>query len=148
MYCYKFPDKDTFISKCIELGWATAPTEEEPESVLSAYTHQYAIDNIGTLSIPPVATLQEGEDLETMTKQNLLDWALSWGVDLVDSQLKSEIKAQCYELLEPTVLDGHHVNYVGDLPESWNDYLVVVNSPSRQFAGSSGPSLDPFVDSE
>jgi hypothetical protein len=32
-------------------------------------------------------------------------------------------------LVPPTVLDGWHVNYIGDLPDEWEEYAV---SPRRQ----------------
>jgi len=34
----------------------------------------------------------------------------------------------------PTLLSGWHVNYVGDLPDGWDVYLVEPKHPSRVFA--------------
>ena len=34
-----------------------------------------------------------------------------------------------------TVLDGWHVNYSGELPEAWEDYVVSPEQPVRVFAG-------------
>ena len=39
------------------------------------------------------------EDLEGMTKQQLLDWALEQGHDLVDGHLKAELLVECKEIL-------------------------------------------------
>lgn len=40
------------------------------------------------------------------------------------------------EVLEPpTVLDGWHVNTLGLAPEAWDEYLVIVNTPTRIFLG-------------
>ena len=36
-------------------------------------------------------------------------------------------------------LPGFHVNVLGIAPEAWDEYLVVVNTPSRIFAGGDGP---------
>jgi hypothetical protein len=33
-----------------------------------------------------------------------------------------------------TVLNGWHVNYVGSLPEGWEQYVVTPNNPVRIFA--------------
>ena len=37
-------------------------------------------------------------------------------------------------LVPPTVLDGWHVNYIGELPEGWADYAVSPEQPVRVFA--------------
>jgi hypothetical protein len=34
----------------------------------------------------------------------------------------------------PVLLNGWHVNYVGDLPDGWDVYLVEPKHPSRVFA--------------
>jgi hypothetical protein len=34
----------------------------------------------------------------------------------------------------PVLLSGWHVNYVGDLPDGWDSYLVEPKHPSRVFA--------------
>ena len=34
----------------------------------------------------------------------------------------------------PTLLDGWHVNFVGELPEAWEEYVVVPKRPRRVFA--------------
>mgnify|MGYP006277804273 CR=1 FL=1 len=39
------------------------------------------------------------------------------------------------EVLTPfTLLDGWHVNFVGELPEAWEEYVVVPQRPRRVFA--------------
>ena len=42
----------------------------------------------------------------------------------------------------PTALTGWHVNTIGLAPEAWDQYLVVVNSPSRIFAGGATQAPD------
>ena len=37
-------------------------------------------------------------------------------------------------ITEPTVLDGWHVNYVGELPTGWEQYAVTPEQPYRVFA--------------
>ena len=44
----------------------------------------------------------------------------------------------------PVALPGWHVNTLGLAPEAWDEFLVVVNSPSRIFFG--GPTQVPTDD--
>ena len=37
-------------------------------------------------------------------------------------------------LVSPTVLDGWHVNLIGELPEGWDTYVVEPANPVRVFA--------------
>lgn len=37
-------------------------------------------------------------------------------------------------IIPPTVLDGWHVNFIGELPEDWADYVVTPEQPVRVFA--------------
>lgn len=38
------------------------------------------------------------------------------------------------QLTPPTVLDGWHVNYVGDLPDGWDAYVASPEQPVRVWA--------------
>ena len=37
-------------------------------------------------------------------------------------------------IVAPTVLPGFHVNYSGELPDGWDDYVVTPAAPYRVFA--------------
>jgi hypothetical protein len=37
-------------------------------------------------------------------------------------------------IVAPTVLAGFHVNFAGDLPETWEEFLVAPEQPYRVFA--------------
>ena len=37
-------------------------------------------------------------------------------------------------IVAPTVLAGFHVNFIGVLPDEWDDYLVTPATPYRVFA--------------
>jgi len=37
-------------------------------------------------------------------------------------------------LTPPTLLDGWHVNFIGELPEAWEEYVVEPERPRRVFA--------------
>jgi hypothetical protein len=48
------------------------------------------------------------------------------------------------EITPPTFDNGYHVNFLGEPPEAWDQYLVVVNSASRIWLGgdTQAPSDD------
>ena len=95
MYCFKFPDRETFRS----LAQAEGLITEDGDLILASHTH--AIDEVGVLTKGGVWDPETGE-----------------------------------VITPPIVLDGYHVNTELLAPESWDQYLVVVNSPRRVFAGS------------
>ena len=37
-------------------------------------------------------------------------------------------------IVSPTLLDGWHVNFIGELPDGWDDYVVTPEQPARVFA--------------
>ena len=88
----RFPD---------ESAWTAAAAEAElmVDGALVAYTHDRAIDVVGTIT-------RGGE----------------WDPETGDV------------IVAPTVLPGFHVNYSGELPEGWDDYLVTPAAPYRVFA--------------
>ena len=49
------------------------------------------------------------------------------------------------EITPPVMDNGHHVNLIGAHPAEFDDYLVLVGNPRRQFAGGIGPSADPYA---
>ena len=116
MYCYRFPDRDTFLDLALATGHATqasgspAELDEDGNEVAAAvepgpieltpYTHEHAIDEVG-----PVV--------------------LTSGVYDDDGN----------EVTPPVIDNSHHVNFKGEAPELWDEYLVVVNSPYRVWAG-------------
>lgn len=48
-------------------------------------------------------------------------------------------------IVEPTVLDGWHVNYLGPLPDGWEQYAVWPRNPIRQWATASPPPGEGYV---
>eukprot|EP00481_Brizalina_sp_1-RS-2013_P001047 TRINITY_DN2498_c0_g1_i1.p1 TRINITY_DN2498_c0_g1~~TRINITY_DN2498_c0_g1_i1.p1 ORF type:complete len:111 (+),score=3.79 TRINITY_DN2498_c0_g1_i1:101-433(+) len=56
MYCYRFPDRDTFVASCEALGWAS-------EGVVTHYTHDRAIDEIGPIQTLPGTYDEDGVEL-------------------------------------------------------------------------------------
>jgi hypothetical protein len=45
----------------------------------------------------------------------------------------------------PTVIDGWHVNYLGPLPDGWEQYAVWPRNPTRQWATASPPLGEGYV---
>ena len=67
MYCYRFPDKDTFVAACGTLGWLSEPSEEAPEAVVIPYTHDRAIDEVGPIETLPGTYDEDGVELTPPT---------------------------------------------------------------------------------
>jgi hypothetical protein len=67
MYCYRFPDKDTFLAACGNLGWLSEPSEEAPEAVVIPYTHDRAIDEVGPIQTLPGTYDEDGVELTAPT---------------------------------------------------------------------------------
>ena len=63
MYCYRFPDRATFITTCDALGWLSEPSEESSEATLIAYTHDRAIDEVGCIETAPGTYDEDGNEL-------------------------------------------------------------------------------------
>ena len=63
MYCYRFPDRATFLGLCDTLGWLSEVTEESPEASLIAYTSDRAIDEVGPVQTTPGTYDEEGNEL-------------------------------------------------------------------------------------
>ena len=125
----KFTDEAHWTAEATTAGFFAL--DENNETVLGAYTKDHAIDVIGTIMDVQGVVLEPGEDLDAMTKQQLLDWALEHGNDLPNNWLKAQVKAACEAMLETTYVDGWHVNFQGTLPAGWAALEVFPNSPSR-----------------
>lgn len=68
------------------------PVERQPEIIVEAGTTAY--DSTDALQEPQA----KENDLDGMTKAELLDWALDRGHDLPNNELKSEILKTCKEI--------------------------------------------------
>ena len=88
----RFPDADTWLAAATEAGFVADDT-------LAAYTHDRAIDVVGTITRGGEYDPEAGE-----------------------------------VLVPPTVIDGWHCNYVGELPDGWEQYVVSPEQPVRVFA--------------
>ena len=48
----------------------------------------------------------------------------------------------------PTVLDGWHVNYLGVVPDGWEQYAVWPRNPTRQWATATSTVVTPVINVE
>jgi hypothetical protein len=88
----RFPDESPWLTAAADAGFMAGDT-------LAAYTHDHAIDVVGTIT-------RGGEyDPETGAV-----------------------------ILAPTVLAGFHVNFAGELPSGWDEFVVEPAAPYRVFA--------------
>lgn len=79
----------------VEEGQKAAPAkplERLPEIVNEVGAEPY--DSTESLTEP----MAEEDDLDSMTKAELLDWALEHGEDLPSNDLKAEVLAKCKEI--------------------------------------------------
>ena len=79
----------------VEEGQKAAPAkplERLPEIVNEVGAEPY--DSTESLTEP----MADEDDLDSMTKAELLDWALEHGEDLPNNDLKAEILAKCKEI--------------------------------------------------
>ena len=88
----RFPDKSAWTAAATDAGFITDDT-------LAAYTHDRAIDVVGTIT--------RGGEYDPETGD---------------------------VIVAPEVLDGWHVNYVGELPDGWDEYVVEPEQPVRVWA--------------
>ena len=91
MYFLRFPDESTWLTAAADAGLLIDDT-------LAAYTHDHAIDVVGTIT------------------------------------RGGEYDDEGAVIVAPTVLAGFHVNYSGDLPETWAEFVVEPAAPYRVFA--------------
>jgi hypothetical protein len=94
----RFPNEQAWTAAAAEAGLYSEP-DEDGTTTLAAYTHDRAIDVVGTITIG-------GE---------------------YDPETGAAIVA-------PTVLTGFHVNFIGTLPDNWDEFLVEPDQPYRVFS--------------
>ena len=91
-----------------------------------------AARNAGFMSTVPV---YDEEDNETGTEEKLTDYTTNYAIDVIGTIIEGgEWDEDGNEVTPPTVLPGYHVNYQGDLPAGWDQYVVEPQNPIRVWA--------------
>jgi hypothetical protein len=94
----RFPDETTFQDAAEAAGFYQLPEGDNPGGYIQ-YTHDYAMDIIGTI----------------------------YNNDAV-------IDGETGEITSPaTSIVGFHINFVGELPTGWDEFLVSPVHPHRVF---------------
>jgi hypothetical protein len=79
-------------------------------------------------------TLAEAEGLITEDGE-LITASHTFAIDEVGTITKGgEYDAEGVVITPPTVISGWHVNYAGEPPEAWEEYLVTPQHPARVWA--------------
>jgi len=77
-------------------------------------------------------------DEEGTVEDVLVAYAHNYSIDVIGPiTIGGEWDEEGVELVAPTVFPEHHVNFLGEKPESWEEFLVEVNNPVRCWAGVS-----------
>ena len=65
----------------------------------------------------------------------------TWALDVIGPlQVGGSYDPKTGEVIDPpTPLPGWHVNFIGDLPQDWEQYVVAPRHPQRVFAGTAAP---------
>ena len=75
------------------------------------------------------------EGNETGTEKQVIQYARNYAIDVIGTITRGgEWDEDGNELVAPTILNGFHVNYIGELPEGWEQYEVKPELPYRVFA--------------
>ena len=102
---FRFPDEPTWIAAGLAAG---------------IYVKEPVLDDDGN---------ETGEELK------LVGYTHSYACDVVGCIIQGgEWDEDGNVITEPTVLDGWHVNYRGEVPDEWLQYAVEPQNPARVWA--------------
>ena len=75
------------------------------------------------------------EGNETGTEEKVIQYTVSRAIDVIGTITRvGEWDEEGNEVVAPTILDGFHINYLGELPEGWEAFEVKPELPYRVFA--------------
>ena len=58
----------------------------------------------------------------------------NYSIDIVNTIVENgQYDEEGNTITQPTTLPGWHINYIGELPSNWEQYLVIPETPVRVF---------------
>ena len=71
-----------------------------------------------------------------LTDEGLVAYTHNYAIDVIGPIVYGgEFNLKTGDVItEPTILDGWHVNFIGELPLEWNQFVVEPTQPYRVFA--------------
>ena len=79
-----------------------------------------------------MTTITDEEGNET---EQLQSYTHAHAIDVVGIIVEGgEWNYEGEEIVPPTILDGFHINYLGDMPDGWEAFEVKPENPVRMFA--------------
>ena len=115
----RFPDQATWESAVTEAGFYTQRIRARNED--------------GTFA----ANNPETPENEAWELSELIPYTHDWAIDVVGTIYNDDIviDEETGEITSPaTTMAGYHVNFVGVLPDGWDEFLVSPVAPYRIFA--------------
>jgi hypothetical protein len=121
MYFLRFPDEQSWIKAATEAGFYSNPggfnlRERNADGTFVADDPATAVD-------------------EAWKSPTLIAYTHERAIDVVGPITRGGEYDETGEVLvKPKTLKGFHVNFMGELPEGWDEYVVKPVEPARVFA--------------
>lgn len=117
MYFLRFPDEQSWIKAATEAGFCSEPVRERNAD--------------GTFVADDPATPVD----EAWQSPTLIAYTHDRAIDVVGHIVRGgEYDEDGKVLVPPKTLKGFHVNFMGELPDGWDEYQVEPAWPARVFA--------------
>lgn len=85
---------------------------------------------------PPVYSVSESGAQVLETPESFKQADLDFALDVIGEITEGgTYDSEGNQITPPNILPGWHINYIGEIPEAWQEYLVAPVNPVRKFAG-------------
>lgn len=66
--------------------------------------------------------------------KNIISCTHNYSIDIVNTIVENgQYDEEGNVIIKPITLSGWHINYIGELPSNWEQYLVTPENPVRVF---------------